>query len=109
MAAGNAGRGAPLGNKNAAKGHAWREALRYALAQPYDDVERGQALKAVAKTVVRHALKGDIHCIQEIGNRLDGRPAQSVELSSEEGNPVQFAIVRWIDAEDGAPKDGGDG
>ncbi len=80
---------APLGNSNAAKGKEWREALRYALASYEDEkVERGQALKAIAKVVVQKAVEGDKDSIQEIGNRLDGKPAQSIV--GEEENPLSI-------------------
>jgi hypothetical protein len=80
-----AGRGAPLGNQNAANATAWRDALRYALAnfqrEPKDGVSgvsRGQALRKIAEQVVQQALSGNLAAIQEIGNRLDGKPAQPV-------------------------------
>lgn len=71
--------GAPKGNQNAAKGKEWADALRYALAN-YEDakVERGKALKAIALKVVEKAVEGEKDSVQEIGNRLDGKPAQAI-------------------------------
>lgn len=68
---------APRGNRNAAKGKDWESALRRALAQH----ETRNALTAIAKQVVNKALDGDMSAIKEIGDRLDGKPAQSVDLS----------------------------
>lgn len=82
---------APAGNNNAGKGKDWNDALRYALAN-YEDkdkaVERGKALKKIAMKVVEKAIEGDKDSIQEIGNRLDGKPAQSIV--GEEDNPLKI-------------------
>ncbi len=86
--------GAPKGNQNAAKGKEWTDALRYALASYEDDkVERGQALKAIAKIVVQKAIEGEKDSIQEIGNRLDGKPAQAIV--GDDDNPLR--VVQRIE------------
>lgn len=83
------GVGAPLGNRNAAKEKPWVQALRTALLQ-YEggDIKAGQALRHIADTVVLKAIKGDKDAIQEIGNRLDGKPAQSVTIGGDDEAPV---------------------
>lgn len=83
--------GAPTGNNNAGKGKEWNDALRYALANfETEKIERGQALKAIAKKVVEKAVEGDKDAIQEIGNRLDGKPAQAIV--GPEGGPLAVEI-----------------
>jgi len=78
--------GAPLGNHNAAKAKRWQDALLKALARfESGEIKAGQALDKVAEMVVRMALGGEKDAWQEIGNRLDGKPAQAVELSGEVG------------------------
>lgn len=80
---------APLGNENAKKGKEWNEAIRYALANYENDtVQRGKALKAIAKKLIEKALDGDKDSIQEIGNRLDGKPAQTI--AGDEENPLHL-------------------
>jgi len=68
-------------NKNAAHAKKWKDALHYALVN-YENkeagVKKGQALKRIAKKVVQRAIAGDMDCIHEIGNRLDGKPAQAI-------------------------------
>lgn len=72
--------GAPVGNQNAKRRGEWVAALRRALAQyEGEGVRRGDALRCIADRVVADALAGDQFAIQEIGNRLDGKPAQAVE------------------------------
>jgi hypothetical protein len=82
---------APLGNGNANKGKVWREAIRRALEAESrrDGIE---ALEAVAASLIAKAKEGDIGAIKELGDRLDGKPAQAVALTDAEGGPV---AVRW--------------
>jgi len=78
--------GAPVGNKNAQKGKRWLEALDKALKQYTDKskkIEAGQALDRIAKMVVKEALDGAFWAIEEIGNRLDGKPSQSIDFTGE--------------------------
>jgi hypothetical protein len=73
--------GGQPGNKNAAKGKSWADALRLELATFTDKdlkVSRGQALRAIAKRVVRSAIAGDKDAWKEIGDRLDGKAAQAI-------------------------------
>jgi hypothetical protein len=65
---------APPGNKFAAKGKMWFDALRKECVQR-------DALSKLATVVVDEALKGERWAVEEIGNRLDGKPAQGIEVS----------------------------
>jgi hypothetical protein len=38
-------------------------------------------LRAVADALVEKAMAGDVQAIKEIADRLDGKPAQSLEMS----------------------------
>ena len=82
--------GAPVGNRNAVKGRRWQEALDKALKRFADKdagIKAGQALDRIAKVVVQQALDGDRNAIQEIGNRLDGKPHQSMEVAVDDVRP----------------------
>jgi hypothetical protein len=80
--------GAPAGNQNARKAKRWQEALVKALAQyKSNDVEMGQALTKIAERVVVDALSGSKDAWQEIGNRLDGKPAQVI-IGDEDESPI---------------------
>ncbi len=73
--------GGQKGNTNAARGTLWRDAIDKALKQYKDDkCKRGEALFKIATKVVELAIIGSKDAIKEIGDRLDGKPGQSVEL-----------------------------
>ena len=68
-----ANRGGQPGNKNAAGKQVWRDAIRKALAKDK------QALERVATKLIEEAQNGDMAAIKELGDRLDGKPKQSIE------------------------------
>lgn len=75
---------APKGNRNAAKAKEWEAAIRHALNNyETSSIKRGLALREIAKNVVQAALQGEWRAIEEIGNRLDGKAPQSVDVSGE--------------------------
>lgn len=83
--------GAPAGNTNGARGTRWRDAINKALARyTRADVAAGEALDKIAEGVVIAALAGDWEAISEIGNRLDGKPAQALTLGGDAENPLEL-------------------
>lgn len=83
--------GAPKGNNNAAKGRQFKDALRKALKS--DGVDK---LPKIAETLVNKAIEGEQWAVQEVANRLDGRPAQEVALTGEDGGPLKAQIsTNW--------------
>jgi hypothetical protein len=72
--------GGQKGNKNAARGAEWREAVVKA-------IKRGQGLDKLADVLVAKALDGDMVAIKEVGDRLDGKPKQQVDLNVTEIEP----------------------
>ena len=91
---------APTGNTNAKDGKRWAGALRRALHEYSDEtVSQGDALLAIAQGVVKDALAGDAFARKEIGDRLDGKAAQSVTISGDEDAPLQHThTVEFIGA-----------
>lgn len=89
--------GAPKGNQNATKGRLWRDALNLELiklvvdGKPAGSVTAG--LQAIARRVVTDALAGDYQAITEIANRQDGKAAQAVHVSGEDGGPVNVHAI----------------
>jgi hypothetical protein len=73
----------------------FRDALRMEIAAAGSD---HKALRSVAKALIDKATTGDVQAIREIGDRLDGKPAQAIEHSGGDGGPLQISIVRFSDA-----------
>lgn len=69
--------GAPEGNTNSCKNNRlWAETIRRAIVQ--SDPER---LRRIAESLLNKAEDGDLAAIKELGDRLDGKAKQQVELS----------------------------
>ena len=64
----------------------FRDALRMELAAAGED---HKVLRGIAARLIAMAESGDMQAIKEIGDRIDGKPAQSTELSGPEGGAVQ--------------------
>jgi hypothetical protein len=82
---------APIGNDNAAKGTQWRDAIRVALAMRSKS-EAKSALVKIAEALIAKAEEGDLAAIKELGDRLDGKASQSVELSGKDGEPIPVTV-----------------
>ncbi len=81
--------GAPKGNHNAAKGRLWRSAIERALAQR----SKGDMVKSLDKLAEKLLLNcddGDISALRELGDRLDGKAAQALQV---EGN-LSHTVVK---------------
>jgi hypothetical protein len=65
--------GAPKGNRNGAHDKPWTRALERHAAQNPDKLEK------LAAQAFDAALNGDVQTLKEIGDRLDGKPRQSVD------------------------------
>lgn len=82
--------GAPLGNQNASKGRRWLNAIEAALAKR-SKAEGQKDLVELAEKLLTACEAGEAWALKELGDRLDGKPAQSVALTGEDGGPVQIA------------------
>lgn len=58
----------------------WREAIRLAVHE--EDESGVKKLRRLATVLVNAALEGKMDALQEIGNRLDGKPAQEIDLDA---------------------------
>ena len=73
---------APVGNQFARKAKIWEQALKRALAR-YSGESVDAGLDRLADRMVRAAIETDDHSAaamiaEKIGDRLDGKPAQSI-------------------------------
>ena len=90
--------GAPTGHRNGSQQKLWEDAIRRAVLA--DD---GKRLRAIAERLLDKAAEGDIAAMKELGDRVDGKPAQSVSGAGVEGAPLVTRIERVIlrgDAQD---------
>jgi len=95
--------GAPIGNQNAAKARLWRDAIHRALAKAGREkdpdgeglpVERG--LKLVAEKFINSCIAGEAWALKDLGDRLDGRPAQAVSLTGADEGPIQIQKIERV-------------
>ena len=78
---------APQGNQNAAKAKVWSAAIQRALDKR--GVSRAEALDALAEQLLKKCEEGDLPALKELGDRLDGKPAQSVTLGGDPDAPLE--------------------
>mgnify|MGYP001122098431 CR=1 FL=1 len=90
--------GAPIGNKNAAKAKVWHAAIMRALERRKPANERIQAIDELADRLLDLVAAGDLGALKEFGDRLDGKPAQSLTVSGEEGGaPIVVSRIELVD------------
>jgi hypothetical protein len=70
----------------------YREALRMELAAAGEDMKK---LREIARMHIEKAAAGDMQAIKELADRLDGKPAQMLEHSGPDSEPIT-KIVREI-------------
>ncbi len=89
---------AAIGNQYAAKAKVWSAAIQRVLAdRTASRLDQRNALDDLAAALIDKAAEGDMGALRELGDRLDGKPAQAVSLGNTDGNPFQIAeIVRTI-------------
>ena len=82
-------------------GKPWRDALRLAAFGPADEeIKPKTNLDKAALALIKSAGEGDVPALKELGDRLDGKPAQAIVGGEEGDNPVrvineiQHVIVR---------------
>lgn len=71
-----------------------------AVKQQATDGKKTKKLAMLARKLVEKALGGDIAALKEIGDRLDGKPAQAVELGGKDGKDLSFTIT-FVKPDDG--------
>lgn len=69
---------------------AWRDALRVAVLREIDWDEKPRTkLEELADSLITAAKGGDISALKELGDRLDGKPAQAIVGGDEDDNPIR--------------------
>ena len=83
---------APIGNDNKTKNKPWADAIARALARKAGG-DKQEGLNLVADQLVTAAINGDQWAIKEIGDRTDGKAAQSVTVSGDEDKPLVSKVI----------------
>lgn len=84
---------AAQGNQYAAKERIWAAAINKALEERGQKLGRMGALVELAHKLLDKVAEADVSAIKELGDRLDGKPAQSVVLGGDEDNPVRHSVT----------------
>ena len=82
--------GAPIGNRNGSKQKLWEDAIRRAVLA--DD---GKRLRAIAERLLDKAAEGDIAAMKELGDRVDGKPAQMVGIGQDPNADPARIVFGW--------------
>jgi len=83
----------------------WSDAVRRAVYRETegDDGKKAKRINLIADKLCKMAMEGDVQAIKEIGDRLEGKPKQTSEVSGPGGGDiptrltVQTKIVRPSD------------
>ena len=82
---------APKGNQNSTKDkRVWGKLIRKLAVQ-----EDHKRLHKVAETLFKKAEEGDVACIRELGDRIDGRAEQTISGDSDQ--PINIIVKTGID------------
>jgi len=54
--------------------------------------EAQQRLRMAAENLLNKAADGDLKAMQEIGDRIDGKPPQSLDIGSQDGKGVTVQL-----------------
>jgi hypothetical protein len=73
----------------------YREALRLELADMSEGVDL-KKLRQIARAHIEKAASGDMQAIKELADRLDGRPAQMLEHSGPDSNPLTKIVHEFV-------------
>lgn len=81
--------GAPFGNQNARKQRIWHAAIMRALeTREQSRLDGKKELDALAEKLLDLVATGDLPALKELGDRLDGKPAQVIIGDANE-DPIQ--------------------
>ncbi len=77
----------------------WSDAIRRAVHGYHEEkdetgkVKKTRWLNKLAENLVLAADKGDVSALKEVGDRLDGKPAQSVIPQNPDGSALNFNVT----------------
>jgi hypothetical protein len=87
--------GAPIGNSNAAKGKRWSDAIDRALAKRCKG-DGIAALDDLAEKLLAKADEGDMQALKELGDRIEGKPSQAIDLDAKVQGSLQIEKIERV-------------
>lgn len=72
--------GGQKGNTNGRRAKVWSQAIERALKKR-SKVDQSEALDILAEKLLTLCDDGNLQALQELGNRIEGKPAQSVDMT----------------------------
>ncbi len=99
---------APINPKGSKSDKQWRNAIQLAVHRLATD-GKTKHLDLLAMRLVKAGAEGDVSALREIGDRLDGKPAQAIEvresafdsISDEQLAALVYAVRSTLDASEG--------
>jgi hypothetical protein len=74
------------GNTNSSRNNRlWADTLKRALIQA-----DGNKIRAIAEALIEKAASGDVSAIRELGDRVDGKPTQQIDQTTEHSGEVTY-------------------
>ncbi len=83
------GIGRPVGSTN---DKSWRAALTRAVNRRVNGRGSPKKLDMIADKCAQEAMDGESWAVREIGDRLDGKPAQAIAIKGDPDSPVIFNL-----------------
>lgn len=88
---------APKGNQNAAKGRMWAAAVERALDRRQTADKRVKAIDELADKLLDQCYEGNLSALQELANRLDGKPHQSMDIAHRDSPAQELEDAELLD------------
>ena len=88
----------------------WAEALRMVMNETIDAAGTKQ-IRRLAEACVLKAIGGDVAAMKEIGDRLDGKAAQSIDATVEHSGQVAYIAaplpetLSWLEGDAGGDQE----
>ena len=74
------------------------DAIRMALSEEHEATGK-KKLRVLAEKMVNEAIDGIIQAMKEVADRMEGKPAQSMELTGDPEAPLQVVSAKPLDPE----------
>lgn len=87
--------------KGATSDKFWSEAVRLAVYRETqgDKGKRRKRLNVIADKLCAMAIEGDMAAIKEIGDRLEGRPKQAVDMDHSGSVTIEKVAVEFVSSD----------